>query len=335
MTYQNILVLGGTGFVGQCLVELLTARGCRVCVPTRRRRRGRELLVLPSVEVIEADIGDPATLRSLLAGRDAVINLVGVLHDTGAAARPGTSTGATPTPRYGPGFAAAHVELPRRLVAACREQGVPRLLHVSALGASADGPSAYLRSKADGERIVREAPALTATVFRPSVVFGSGDHFLNLFATLAAWLPILLIGRPQARLQPVWVRDLAAAMCTALDARAAFGQTYEICGPTIYSLRELVHFAARAAGHPRPVVGLPDSLAYLMAAGFELLPGPTLLSRDNLRSLTIDNVASVQPYAPAPELAMLPTPLEPEASLFLAGLHPRTRYAGFRARARR
>ncbi|SPE23527.1 NAD-dependent epimerase/dehydratase [Burkholderiales bacterium] len=335
MTYQNILVLGGTGFVGQCLVDHLAAQGRRVCVPTRRRERGRELLVLPSVEVIEADIGDPATLRALLAGRDAVINLVGILHDTGQAPRPGMSAGTPAAGRYGPAFAAVHVDLPRRLVEACRQQAVQRLLHVSALGASADGPSAYLRSKADGERMVRDAPALAATVFRPSVVFGSGDHFLNLFATLAAWLPILLIGRPQARMQPVWVRDLAGAMATALDARATFGQAYEICGPTIYTLRDLVQFAARAAGHPRPVLGLPDSLAYLMAGAFELLPGPTLLSRDNLRSLTLDSVASVQPYEPAPELAMHPSPLEPEAALFLAGMHPRTRYAGFRVKARR
>jgi len=335
MTYKNILVLGGTGFIGQCLVDLLAAQGRRVCVPTRRRERGRELLVLPSVEVVEADIGDPASLAALLAGRDAVINLVGILHDSGAAPRPGMPAGTPATRRYGAAFAAAHVDVPRRLVTACREQAVERVLHVSALGADADGPSAYLRSKADGERVICDAPGIAATVFRPSVVFGSGDHFLNLFATLAAWLPILLIGRPQTRMQPVWVRDLAGAISTALDARATFGQTYEICGPTIYTLQELVQFAARAAGHPRPVVGLPDFLAQALALGFELLPGPTLLSRDNLRSLQIDNIASVQPYQPAPELALHPAPLEPEAALFLAGMHPRTRYDGFRARARR
>ncbi len=334
MTYQNILVLGGTGFVGRCLVDRLAAQGRKVCVPTRRRDRGRALLVLPTVEVIEADIGDPAALHALLAGRDAVMNVVGVLHDSGAARRAALA-GEHANGRYGAGFAAAHVDLPRTLVAACQERGVQRLLHVSALGADPDGPSAYLRSKGEGERIVREARSIASTVFRPSVVFGTDDEFLNRFAAQAAWLPFLLIPRPQARMQPVWVQDLASAMCTALDLRASFGRSYEICGPAIYTLRELVQFAARAAGHPRPVIGLPDFLARALALGFELLPGPPLLSRDNLLSLTIDNVASEQPYRPAPELAIRPAPLEPEAALYLAGLHPRTRFGGFRARAGR
>jgi len=335
MAYQNILILGGTGFVGQCLVDSLVAQGRRVCVPTRRGAHGRELLVLPTVEVVQADIHDGTVLRSLLAGRDAVINLVGILHDADAvAARP-----VVPDPkeagRYGAGFAAAHVHLPRTLVDACRQTGVKRLLHVSALGADPAGPSQYLRSKGDGEQIVRAAAGIATTVFRPSVVFGDGDHFLNLFATLAAWLPVMLIGRPQARMQPVWVRDLATAIATALDTPSTFGNCYEICGPTVYTLRELVQFAARAAGHPRPVIGLPDPLAYVLASGFELMPGPTLLSRDNLRSLTVDDVASQQPYVPAPELGFEPAPLEPEAALFLAGLHPRSRYGGFRTRAGR
>jgi uncharacterized protein YbjT (DUF2867 family) len=331
MTHQNILVLGGTGFVGRCLVDRLAAEGRAVRVPTRRRANARGLLVLPTVEVIEADIHDPAALRALLAGCDAAINLVGVLHDGDGARRGGPS----PSAAYGAGFAAAHVELPRSLVAACQAQGVGRLLHVSALGARSDGPSEYLRSKGDGERIVREAQGLAATVFRPSMVFGAEDHFLNQFARLAACLPVLAVGRADARLQPVWVQDLARAMGAALDLRVAAGKTYEICGPMVYTLRELVRFAARSSGHPRPVIGLPDVLAWPMARVFEWLPGPTLLSRDNLRSLSVDNIATTQPYEPAPELGLHPTPMEPEAALYLAGLHPRTRMSGFRARARR
>jgi NADH dehydrogenase len=328
MTYQNILVLGGTGFVGQSLVERLVADGRQVCVPTRRRSKGRELFVLPTVEVVEADIHDSAVLRRLLAGRDAVINLVGILHDTG---RPTSASGG----RYGAAFAAAHVELPRTLVAACQELGVRRLLHVSALGADPAGPSGYLRSKGDGEAAIRAGTGLAATILRPSVVFGSGDHFLRLFAGLAALLPVLIIGGAQSRLQPVWVQDLSAAIANALDNPEAVGQSYEICGPTVYTLGELVAFAARAAGHPRPVLGLPTHLATIMAAAFEWLPGPTLLSRDNLRSLSVDSIASVQPYRAAPELGIHPSPLEPEATLYLSGLHPRTRFGGFRARAGR
>ena len=335
MAYQNILILGGTGFIGRCLVDALVAQGRRVCVPTRRRARARDLLVLPTVEVVEADIGEGSVLRALLSGRDAVINVVGILHDSDAVLAKGVAPDPKAAGRYGSGFAAAHVYLPRSLIDACSQSGVERLLHISALGADPNGPSAYLRSKGDGEKIVREAQGIATTVFRPSVVFGADDNFLNLFAALAAWLPVLIIGRPQARMQPVWVRDLVAAMSTALDEPSTFGQCYEICGPTIYTLRELVQFAARAAGHPRPVIGLPDPLAYVMASCFELLPGPTLLSRDNLRSLTVDNVARQQPYVPAPELGLHPAPLEPEAALFLAGMHPRSRFGGFRARARR
>jgi NADH dehydrogenase len=328
MTYQDILVLGGTGFVGQCVVDRLVAQGRKVCVPTRRRANGRALLVLPTVEVVEADIHDAAALRGLLEGRDAVINLVGILHDSG---RPTAAS----AERYGPGFAAAHAELPRTLAVACREAGVQRVLHVSALGADPAGVSGYLRSKGDGERAIVESAGLSSTIFRPSVVFGSGDSFLNLFAGLAALLPVLFIGGAQSRLQPVWVQDLASAIGNALDARATFGRIYEICGPTVYTLQELVAFAARASGHPRPVIGLPDGLAMIMAAAFEHLPGPTLLSRDNLRSLHVDSVASVQPYRPAPELGFHPAPLEPEATVYLSGLHPRTRFGGFRARAGR
>jgi len=331
MSYKNILVLGGTGFIGRRLVERLVAQGCTVCVPTRRRDHARALFVLPTVELVQADIHDPATLRRLLAGRDAVINLVGILHDTGSATRAGLFGG----PAYGARFAAAHVELPRALLAACRDRGVTRLLHVGALGASSTGPSGYLRSKGDGERLLLEASGMTTTVFSPSVVFGAGDSFLNLFAGLSALLPVLLMGGTDSRLQPVFVNDLVDAMVHALDRSDTRGQRYEICGPTVYTLGELVRFAARTAGHPRPVIALPDGLAQLLALAFELMPGPTLLSRDNLRSLRADSVASVQPYVPAAELGITPTPLEPQAALYLRGLHPRTRFGGFRARARR
>jgi uncharacterized protein YbjT (DUF2867 family) len=323
---KNILVLGGSGFIGRHLVDRLVAQDCAVCVPTRRRAYARELLVLPTVEVVEADILDPAVLARLVAGRDAVINLVGILHDTGGA-RAGSA--------YGPSFAATHVTLVKNLVEACRRQGVARLVHVSALGASPQGPSGYLRSKGEGERVVGAAADLQWTILRPSVVFGPDDEFLNLFARLAAWLPVLAIGGADCRIQPVAVADVATAICHALFERATYGRGYELCGPAIYTLRELAQFAARASGHPRLVIGLPGPIAQLAALFFELLPGPTILSRDSLRTLQVDSVSSVQPYRPADELGVHPTPMEPQASLYLAGMHPRTRMDAFRAHARR
>jgi len=321
MKSNSVLVLGGSGFIGRHVVSLLVGQGLRVVVPVRRRARARHLITLPTVDVVEADIHDPGALEQLVVGQDAVINLVGILHD------------AAGTP-YGPQFLRAHVELPRKVVAACRQQGVARLLHMSALGADPGGPSMYLRSKGDGERIVR-AQGLATTIFRPSVVFGAEDRFLNLFAALAAWVPVLPVGGADVRFQPIWVEDVAHAFVNALDVPATIGMAYELCGPRIYTLRELVSFAARASGHPRPVLGLPDGIARLQARAMGLVPGEPMLSIDNLDSMKTPSVASLQPYVVAPELGIHPAPLEPEASMYLAGVHPRTRFNAMRMRAGR
>jgi NADH dehydrogenase len=316
MRHTNVLLLGGSGFIGRYVANFLVARGCRVLVPTRRRARARHLIVLPTCDVVDADIMDDATLDRLVARQDAVINLVGILHGRNK------------------DFQRVHADLPRRVVAACAKHRVGRLLHMSALGAGEAAPSMYLRSKGAGEAHVRGS-SLAWTVFRPSVVFGVEDRFLNLFARLAAWLPVLPIGGANARFQPVWVEDVARAIANALDNDATFRKAYELAGPRIYTLRELVEFAANAAGHPRPVIALPDGLARLQARVMELLPGTPLLSRDNLDSMKLDAVASAQPFVPATELGIGITPMEPEAALYLAGMHPRTRFSAMRARARR
>jgi NADH dehydrogenase len=316
MRHTNVLLLGGSGFIGRYVANFLVARGCRVVVPARRRARARHLILLPTCDVVEANIMDDGTLDRLVAGQDAVINLVGILHGTQQE------------------FQRVHADLPRRVVAACAKHRVGRMLQMSALGVSDSAPSMYLRSKAAGEAHVR-ASALAWTLFRPSVVFGVEDRFLNLFGRLAAWFLVLPIGGANARFQPVWVEDVARAIVNALDNATTFGKAYELAGPRVYTLRELVEFAARAAGHPRPVIALPDGLARLQARLMELLPGAPLLSRDNLDSMKVDSVASQQPFVPAAELGIRPTPMEPEAAFYLAGMHPRTRFSAMRARARR
>jgi uncharacterized protein YbjT (DUF2867 family) len=316
MRYRNVLVIGGTGFVGRRIVNELVGRGCRVLVPSRRRDHAKHLIMLPTCDVVEASVHDDATLDRLVGGQDAVINLVGILHGSEAK------------------FEQAHVALTERVLAACARARVRRYLHMSALGADPEGPSMYQRSKGRAEQAVRGS-ALAWTIFRPSVIFGAEDSFLNMFARLAAIAPFLPVGGAQVRFQPVWVEDVARAFANSLDNEATAGMTYELCGPTVYTLRQLVKFAAEAAGHRRPVIALPDGIARLQARLMELAPGEPLLSRDNLDSMKRDNIASRQPYAPAPELGITATPMEPEASLYLAGLHPRTRFGGFRARARR
>ncbi len=316
MRHKNVLVVGGSGFIGRYIVNLLVARGCRVLVPARRRDQAKHLIMLPTCDVVESSVHDDAALQALVAGQDAVINLVGILQGRQA------------------DFERAHAQLPRRIVAACEKAGVRRYLHMSALGADPNGPSMYQRSKGEGEKVVR-ASALNWTIFQPSVVFGAEDKFLNMFATLARFAPVLPIGGADVRFQPVWVEDVALAFVNSLDNEATYRRSYELAGPRVYTLRELVQFAVRAAGHPRPVIALPAGVARLQARMMELAPGEPLLSRDNLDSMKRDNVASVQPYEPAPELGIQATPLEPEAAVYLAGLHPRTRFGGLRARARR
>jgi NADH dehydrogenase len=305
---ENVLVLGGSGFVGRHLVAALCAEGLRVTVPSRRRERAKHLLPLPTVDVVETDIMAEGVLEALARGKHAVINLVGILHGD---------------------FERVHAELPRSVVAASRAQGVRRLLHMSALGASLEAPSEYLRSKARGEQTVLAAKELEVTIFRPSVIFGPEDAFLNTFATLARLFPVLPIACPEARFQPVYVSDVARAMCRALADLAAVGKLYQLCGPRQYTLKELVEFACRQTGRDRPVLGLPPRLASLQAFVMEKLPGK-LITRDNLRSMQVPNVCSggfpfgIQPQA-----------LEAAAPAYLSPSGPRERYPLLRWRARR
>jgi len=305
MAYRNILVLGGTGFIGSHIIAKLVDAECRVTVPTRREGHATHLLLLPDVEdVIVANIHDDATLDRLMHGQDAVINLVGILHG-----KPGPAG-----TRYGPEFAKAHVELPRRVVAACARNGIRRYLHMSALGASPDGPSMYQRSKGDGEAAAMSQPEVATTIFRPSVVFGDNDHFLNMFASLQRMLPLMLLAGADAKFQPVYVEDVARAFVAALRDNRTIGKVYELAGPKVYTLRELVRMAGEYSGHRRPVVGMPDAFARLQAFFQEHLPGGPLMSRDNLDSMTVDNVRR---SALADELGIQWTPIEAIAPHYL------------------
>ena len=280
-TPRRVLVLGGGGFIGRSLCAHADALGARLSVVTRRAAHARAVQTLPWVDVLEFDVHDEHALARNLAGHDAVINLVAILHGDAAA------------------FEHVHVALVDKLVRACRQAGVPRIVHVSALGAGAAAPSLYQRSKARGEALLA-ASGLELSVLRPSVVFGDGDQFLSLFARLQSVLPVLPLAGANTRFQPVWVDDVARALVALLQPRAPgegkWPQVVEACGPDVYTLRELVRLAGRLAGHPRPVIGLPPALARLQAWVMETMPGPTLMSRDNLASLSVDNVAT--PGAP-------------------------------------
>ena len=276
MKKHTICVLGGTGFVGRHLVNLLAADGHQVRVPSRHRERHRELLVLPTVQVIEANIHDTAALSEVVAGCDTVINLVAILNESRHA-----------------NFRAVHVALPRQIVAACRERGVKRLLHMSALNADAkQGASRYLRSKGEGEDLVHAAAdeSLQVTSFRPSVIFGPGDHLFNQFAGLLKKAPgILPLPCPDARFAPVYVGDIVRVFSNALDNKASYGNRYDLCGPRVYTMRELMAYTAQVLGVKRDIVGLPDGVARLQARLMQWLPGKPF-TLDNYRSLQVDAV---------------------------------------------
>jgi NADH dehydrogenase len=268
---KRILVLGGTGFVGRHLCKELARLQYRVTVPTRSKAQAVQSQ--PSVDLVQADIHDKAALARLIPGHDAVVNLVAILH--GDLFR----------------FEYVHVELVKKIARACLDSGVPRLVHVSALGAATDAPSMYQRSKAAGEAVL-QGSQLDWTVLRPSVIFGEGDQFLALFARLQKALPIMPLAGADTLFQPVWVGDVVAAVLQCLQRHDTVRRTFEVCGPERFTLRQLVKMAGSLSGHARPVIGLPEPIARLQALFMELAPGPTLMSRDNLDSMKVSNVAS-------------------------------------------
>ncbi|WP_018412049.1 complex I NDUFA9 subunit family protein [Methyloversatilis thermotolerans] len=315
---NTVLLIGGSGFVGSHVASLLAERNVRMVVPTRRRDRAKHLILLPMVDVVDADVHDPVQLARLMHGVDAVVNCVGILH----------SRSGQP---WGRDFERAHVALPRAVAAAAQAAGVRRVVHVSALGAADNAPSGYLRSKAAGETAVR-ASGVDWTVFRPSLIYGNGQCFLRLFASLLKKFPVMPLAGADTRYQPVSVRDVARCIVHALGSEEAIGQTYSLCGPRVYTMRELVKMTGRAIGSERCVIGLPGPLAQLQALALELAPGPTLMSRDNLRSMQVDSVCEAGCSLP---FGFAPAILDNEIADCLVDFRPTDRFELARSRAHR
>lgn len=274
---KKILVLGGSGFIGRHVVAALVRAGHAVTVPTRRWAHAKHLLTWPQVTVRELRVSDPAALQEVMRGHDVVIHLIAVLH--GNEAR----------------FEQMHVQLPLAVAQACVQAGVPHLIHMSALGADPQGPSMYQRSKGRGEQALQalaSTSGLRLTVLRPSVVFGQDDRFINLFARMQRVVPLVPLAGAGAKFQPVWVQDVAQAVQQTIEQPKAQGHTYELGGPEVLTLADLVRHAGRWAGCPRPVLPLPHAVAWAQALLMECAPGEPLMSRDNLASMQRDNVLS-------------------------------------------
>jgi uncharacterized protein YbjT (DUF2867 family) len=295
MKPARICVLGGTGFVGAHLVTRLVSDGHRVKVLTRNRETHRDLLVLPDLDLVNADVHDAGQLAAQFGGFEIVVNLIGILNERG---------------RSGAGFQHVHTELAGKVVRTCHSAGVPRLLHMSSLGADAEhAPSHYLRSKGAAESFVRKGGynGIDFAIFRPSVIFGPGDSFTNRFARLLRRVPAVLpLARSEARFAPVYVGDVIEAMVRTIDAHACDGKTYELCGPRIYTLGEIVRFIADTLGLMRWIFGLPDLLGRVQALLMDFVPGKPF-STDNYRSLLVDSVCHQDGFV---ELGIVPHPME-------------------------
>ena len=274
----SIAVLGGTGFLGTRLVARLIKGGHRVTVLSRDRELHKHLLVLPGLTLENCDVYQEAQLSEWFRGQDVVINLIGILNERGFG---------------GGGFRRAHVEVTRTVLQAVRSAGVTRLLQVSALGAAPDAPSYYLKSKAEAEKLIHEQhSSLDWTILKPSIMFGPGDSFLNRFAGLLSSIPLLFpLARPNARVQPVLVDDVVEALLRCLHGGACSKRTYELGGPKIYTLREVIELVAKLTGRHRWIMGLPNPLGWLQGFFMNFVPGRPF-STDNYRSLTVDSVCS-------------------------------------------
>jgi len=317
MKLLSVCILGGTGFLGTRLVARLIKDGHRVTVLSRDREQHKHLLVLPGLTLENCDVYDEARLSERFRGKDAVINLVGILNERGFG---------------GGGFRRAHTELTRMVLQAVRSAGVGRLMQVSALKAAVGAPSYYLRSKGEAEKLIREsAGGLDWTIFQPSVMFGPGDSFLNRFVGLLAAAPVFPLARPNARFQPVLVDDVIEALLRCLRGGPSNGQTYQLGGPQVYTLREILQLVAKLTGRRRWIIGLPDFAARLQGFAMNFVPGRPF-SSDNYRSLTVDSVCADDGFA---RLGIKPQSMVASARQYLGAFEDNARLSHDRAAAGR
>ena len=317
MKKTKICILGGTGFVGQQLAARSASLGYQVLIPGRHPERHREVLVLPDTQLKRADIHNQDELKGLFSGVDIVINLVGILNEKG---------------NDGLGFQHAHVELTHKVIEACKQTGVRRLLHMSALNADVNGPSHYLRSKgkAENEVLGAESEQLHVTCFRPSVIFGPGDGLFNRFATLLRLSPFIFpLACAESLISPVYIGDVVDAYSNALENEDSFGQAYDLCGPDRFSLRQIVEYTSQQLGMCHLVIGLSPGMSYLQARMLEFIPGKPF-SRDNYASLQVDSVCSTNGLD---EFGIHPTTVDSIVPSYLAQQSTRGRYDKYRKQA--
>lgn len=303
-------MLGGSGFVGSALTNKLSEAGYAVKVLTRKRESSKHLILIPNVNVTDCDVMNPDDLTLALKDCDAVINLIGILHETRKVR-----------------FDKVHGEFPRIVANICASLGIKRFIQMSALQASLNAPSAYLRSKGLGESLlINKVKSVNITIFRPSIIFGRGDGFINLFAKLIRLLPVILLAKPNAKFQPIYVEDVAAAFVGSLENPDTYAKSYDLAGPRVYALIEIIKFVSVILNKKRIVIGLNNVFSYVQAFLMELLP-IKLMTRDNLKSMEVDSTTT-QDFPDF--LNFKPTPMESVVPDYLLDQNPRNDYNRYR-----
>ncbi len=273
---NKISVLGGNGFIGTNLISSLVSQNYHVTVLVRRRERAKHLWPLPMTDIVEYE-NTVASISKYITESDTVINLVGVLQ----------SEVGSP---WGKEFENAHVKLTSNLIGSLKHSGCKNIIHISALGSNKTAPSMYLRSKAEAERIIQDSN-LNTTILRPSVVFGPGDKFLSMFAKMHKFLPCIPLASYTSLFQPIYIGDLIRIIQLCIENPSKNHRTYDCVGPEVFSLGELVNLAGIISKRKKIVIPLPNMLARIQAFIMEKIPGPTILSRDNLDSASIPNIS--------------------------------------------
>ncbi len=314
---KQIVILGGSGFVGGHLCQRLANDGHRITVLSRPGSQCRDIALIPNTRVRVTDVYDKKALTAIFEQHDLVINLVGILNERGFS---------------GKGFQRAHVELTQTVIDAMQQSGRQRYLHMSALGAG-KGKSHYLNSRGQAEALLEKAAhqGLQTTIFQPSVIFGRGDSFINRFAQLLKIAPILPLACPNSRFQPVWVGDVVSALAMAVSDETLIGKTLELGGPNIYTLKQLVKYTCDLLGLRRWIIGLPGPLSWLQGQLMDFVPGKPF-SSDNYKSLQLDSVCE---HNALPDLGIQPTALENQAPDYLLGSRKRRSFQHYQSTARR
>jgi len=277
---KTIAIFGASGFLGSSIVLALNQSNYRLKLFSRNKEKIKFWTVNPNIQIFDFNLDDLTQVKKDLKNTDVVINLLGILHQSKKDS-----------------FDKIHHLWPSHLAKMMKELGIKRLLHVSALGAGSNAPSLYLKSKILGETALLKQKDLYLTILRPSIIFGVKDNFINMFKLLVKWLPLIVLLSPQSKFQPIYIEDVSKIITKSLWDKKTYGKVYELGGPDVYSLKEIIKLIIKSEKLQRLIIPLNKPLSYMFALSMEMLP-IKILTRDNWRSMQVENVVDIQYATP-------------------------------------